>query len=125
MSVIDSKELIEPETNKNLTKITCSQCSSLILRKLQAEYLDFEYELPLIRQSKSEIGKNQFESEKLNRFWKVIDMLTFENIGFTNTVDKKKYLICADCEIGPIGFQNLENPSELFLAFDRIKHVHE
>ena len=30
-------------------------------------------------------------------------MFTFENIGFSNTVGDFKYLICADCDMGPIG----------------------
>lgn len=33
-------------------------------------------------------------------------MTDFENVGFCNTVEGIKYLICADCEIGPLGYHD-------------------
>ena len=50
-------------------------------------------------------------------------MFTFENIGVMNTVENKKYLICADCEIGPIGFQNIDVPNEILVCVDRVRYV--
>ncbi|VDM70181.1 unnamed protein product [Strongylus vulgaris] len=35
-------------------------------------------------------------------------MYDFENVGFTNSVDGMKYLTCADCEYGPIGFLDVD-----------------
>ena len=32
-------------------------------------------------------------------------MFDFDNVGFSKTVDDCKFLTCADCEIGPIGYQ--------------------
>lgn len=115
--------LVDASTNKNKCKIKCSRCRSLILSKSNALLVHKDHELPLASQSKSEIVQNQnFKSERISDFWLVNDMLTFENIGFTNTVDNKKYLICADCEIGPLGFQNIDNINELFIAVDRVSY---
>ena len=34
-------------------------------------------------------------------------MFDFDNVGFSRTVeDGVKYLVCADCEMGPIGYHN-------------------
>jgi hypothetical protein len=62
------------------------------------------------------------ERETLTQFWLVIDMFTFENVGFSKTVNTTKYLICADCEIGPIGFVNLEDRTKHYIALSRVKH---
>ncbi|VDP45483.1 unnamed protein product [Heligmosomoides polygyrus] len=47
-------------------------------------------------------------SETVCGFWIVRGMYDFENVGFTNAVDGMKYLTCADCEYGPIGFLETE-----------------
>lgn len=60
------------------------------------------------------------EGETLSDFWLVKDMFTFENVGFTNTVDNKKFLICADCEVGPIGWQDLADSVNLYVALERV-----
>lgn len=49
-------------------------------------------------------------------------MYTFENVGFSKTVNTTKYLVCADCEIGPIGFVNLEDRNKHYIALSRVKH---
>lgn len=49
------------------------------------------------------------------------DMFTFENIGFSNTVGDYKYLICADCEMGPVGYHELSTKKN-FIALTRVKH---
>lgn len=64
----------------------------------------------------------ELECENFEHFWTVNNIFTFENVGFLNTVENKKYLICADCEKGPIGYQDLTSQT-IYVAFDRIKHV--
>lgn len=39
-------------------------------------------------------------------------MTDFENVGFCYAVDNIKYLICADCEIGPLGYHDTRSVSE-------------
>ena len=36
-------------------------------------------------------------------------MMDFENVEFSNTVNNIKYLCCADCEVGLIGFHMIHN----------------
>lgn len=64
---------------------------------------------------------NQIEVEKLKDCWCIDDIYTFENVGVSNTVDGLKYLICADCEYGPIGVHFLDNKKS-YLAINRVKH---
>ena len=60
----------------------------------------------------------------LSKFWLVEDMWHFENVGFSKTVgDSVKYLICADCEVGPIGWHSLQNTKEFFVAAERVKYA--
>ena len=61
------------------------------------------------------------DGEDLMDFWLVDDMFTFENVGFSNTVENIKYLICADCEIGPIGFHDTRNPKAFYVSHSRVK----
>ena len=62
------------------------------------------------------------ETDSLDAFWLVKDMFTFENIGFSNAVDGTKYLICADCEQGPVGWCLDSDRNTLYVAHDRIKY---
>lgn len=120
------ESLIDPETRKNKTKIVCTHCGSSILMPMAGVHSKQEpsIRLPLERQKK-ELAKSvdTMEYESMADFWLVHDMFTFENIGFTNTVDNRKYLICADCEVGPVGVQSLDKPNEFLLCVNRVKHV--
>ena len=62
------------------------------------------------------------DGETLYDHWLVSDMYTFENVGFSNTVGTLKYLICADCEIGPIGWHDIAVKNEFYVSFARIKN---
>lgn len=59
------------------------------------------------------------EEENFNRVLLVDDMYTFENMGFSNTLKNRKYLVCADCEHGPIGFMTNEDKKS-YVALDRV-----
>lgn len=64
---------------------------------------------------------DSLEKEMLSQYWTVKDKFTFENIGFSNTVSGLKYLICADCEIGPIGW--FDPISQLcYVSVSRVKY---
>jgi guanine nucleotide exchange factor len=130
-------DLYHLESKLNKTNIKCLRCKSFILSKEKGHYtiLDKKLTIPSMKQTKKELNEAVVASgdgedaskhilnEEINKFWLVHDMLTFENIGFTNSVDKKKYLICADCEIGPIGVQDTDNPSQLLLCIDRVQYI--
>lgn len=58
------------------------------------------------------------ETEKISEWVLVNDMFAFENVGFTHAYEGRKFLACADCEVGPIG---LEIDSKTYLiALSRI-----
>lgn len=64
--------------------------------------------------------EDQVQYEKLNEFFFVENMFTFENIGFTHTIDNCKYLSCADCDAGPVGYYNM-NTKHSYVALSRVK----
>lgn len=119
-------ELVDSETNKNKKKIKCIRCDSCILQPMSGTYkkLDASLKIPTMKQKKEIVNNpDSIEHEPVDAFWLVEEMFTFDNIGFTNTVDNKKYLICADCEIGPVGVQNIDKPNEFLLCMNRVKYV--
>ena len=70
---------------------------------------------------KSEAQKPD-DGESLMEHWVVSNMYTFDNIGFSNTVGNIKYLICADCEIGPIGMHDVTDKTSYYVAMARVKY---
>ncbi|KAJ1361047.1 hypothetical protein KIN20_020202 [Parelaphostrongylus tenuis] len=48
-------------------------------------------------------------TEAVTGFWLVKDIYDFENVGLTRSDEGVKYLECADCEYGPIGFLDAES----------------
>lgn len=80
--------------------------------------------LPSMRKkSSSGTAEGSVDGDTLTAHWLVDDMLTFENVGFTKDVGKIKYLICADCEIGPIGWHCLDDKKKFYVALDRVNHA--
>jgi len=78
--------------------------------------------LPSMRLKSEQSSAASADGETLQDFWLVDNMFAFENVGFSNTVGTTKYLICADCEIGPIGWHDTSNKTEFFIALDRVRH---
>lgn len=74
-----------------------------------------------MQQKKKTEPSDQFETEEFNEFWIIDDMFTFDNVGFSNTIGNHKFLICADCEMGPVGYHDLESKKS-FVALARVKH---
>ena len=72
-----------------------------ICEKVLSHFKDIEYELESF--AKDTAG----QKETLKGFYRVGDMFDFDNLGFTNTVGTIKYLSCADCDVGPIGYHDL------------------
>jgi DNA-directed RNA polymerase subunit RPC12/RpoP len=104
---------------RNRDPIHCKRCSSLILRSDDGVFINLEVELPLVMAPKGE-GDGP-SKEKLSTFWQVDDIFTFENMGFTKTVDKTKYLACAECDAGPLGYHDPAT-NKSFLSLDRVHH---
>ncbi|KAI8043177.1 guanine nucleotide exchange factor MSS4 homolog [Drosophila gunungcola] len=116
--VIDFSEQISD--GKNILNVRCQFCNSLMLKAQEGTYSQEEVEVPLMMQ-KQDRTADSLNSEPLKDFWLVKDMMMFENIGFSNTVDGRKFLVCADCERGPVGYHDLST-RHCFLALKRVVH---
>ena len=69
-------------------------------------------------------GADEPQGETLTSFWLVEDMFHFENVGFSKVVNEvEQYLVCADCEVGPIGWTNTSNKKKLFVAAERVMYA--
>ncbi|XP_015791245.1 guanine nucleotide exchange factor MSS4 homolog [Tetranychus urticae] len=99
----------------NESKIICKKCSCLILRPKQAKFIEKKIELPVVATRKDE----DCVKEVLNNHLLVESIYTYENMGFSNTVEGVKYLVCAECEYGPVGCMN-NNEKTSFLSLDRV-----
>ncbi|XP_016930180.3 guanine nucleotide exchange factor MSS4 homolog [Drosophila suzukii] len=105
---------------KNKTNVRCQFCNSLMLKAQEGTFNEKEVEVPLMMQKQDKTADN-LNSEPLKAFWLVKDMMSFENIGFSNTVDGRKFLVCADCERGPVGYHDLST-RHCYLALKRVVH---
>ncbi|KAH8281473.1 hypothetical protein KR054_000833 [Drosophila jambulina] len=108
------------DEGKNKTNVRCQYCNSLMLKAQEGIYSKEEVEVPLMMQ-KQDRTADTLNTEPLQDFWLVKDMMTFENIGFSNTVDGRKFLVCADCERGPVGYHDLAT-RYCYLALQRVVH---
>nr|CAH7718628.1 unnamed protein product [Callosobruchus chinensis] len=110
----------EIEDGINSRTIKCKHCQSVILTPGSADYFERDFQLPLMEQKKT--NEASPETECVSCFWLVKDMFTFQNVGFSNTVGTTKYLSCADCEAGPIGYHDLSTKVS-YVALNRVLHT--
>lgn len=129
----------EIENGKNIRSVKCRYCNSTILTPetalfetfevmshtfplpaLQIILILFQFKLPNLEQKKSNVDNP--ETELVTLFWRVNDMFAFQNVGFSNTVGNNKYLTCADCEAGPIGYYDIESKKS-YVALSRVVHA--
>ncbi|GFT78837.1 guanine nucleotide exchange factor MSS4 [Nephila pilipes] len=93
---------------KNVKQIKCQRCPSTILVPGIATLVTHEFLLPDPEMKERSLNEPQMAlDDSHKKYWCVDNMYAFENVGFSKTVDGVKYLICADCEIGPIGWHDL------------------
>ncbi|XP_048001127.1 guanine nucleotide exchange factor MSS4 homolog [Leguminivora glycinivorella] len=119
MADVENKEDLV-EDGKNKMNVKCKFCSSKILDKKSANYITQEMALPLMQQDNNR-KEGEIQNETVSEFYHVENMYTFENIGFTHTVDNYKYLSCADCDAGPVGYYDM-NTKQSYVALSRIVH---
>ena len=110
------------DDGSNAKILECQRCPCKILEKNKGKFCDDQQkELHVMHKKLEDAG---IVKENLNQFYVVDDMFEFENIGFTKSVDNDtiKYLICADCEVGPLGWHCISSKTN-FVALARVKHV--
>ncbi|KAF9317900.1 hypothetical protein BG003_000212 [Podila horticola] len=63
---------------------------------------------------------------ELQTFWRVGDMMAFENIGFSKMLPNGiQFLSCADCDTGPLGYHESKAPQankEYLIALNRVRY---
>ncbi len=112
-----SPELIST-AGTNATRVLCPKCDSVIMIPNSGKFEKFPKEIPCM----SAKGAGDVDRETCEEFWAVSNMFAFENVGYTNAVDGVKYLTCADCEVGPLGYEDSESKIS-YVALCRVKHV--
>ncbi|KAM3958196.1 RAB interacting factor STRAT [Aphomia sociella] len=108
------------EDGKNKMTVKCQFCGSKILEKKTAKYIAQKKELPLMQQDINR-KEGEVQKEMLDGYYYVENMYIFENIGFTHQVEAYKYLICADCDAGPVGYYDLDTKHS-YVALSRVVH---
>lgn len=104
--------------------VYCKFCASKVMRTSVAELVEHEFALPRLPSEQGAPAAGGDSEEVLQAFWVVRDKFDFDNVGFTKTVDGRlKYLICADCDIGPIGYLDISAEDRIYLACDRVNHA--
>ncbi|KAI9493704.1 Mss4-like protein [Zychaea mexicana] len=120
------EKIVEPDTSRNAADILCplDKCKCLVIKKGAAVLVERDgakLELP-----ESVLGSNlseQLQGSAETQFWRLGNMMDFENVGFSKTVDAVKYLSCADCDVGPIGYHDTkESPSEFLISIRRARY---
>ncbi|KAG2203048.1 hypothetical protein INT47_013264 [Mucor saturninus] len=114
-------ETLVNESGKNVANILCPKenCQCIILRKNTATLVERDgakLALPITSVPATLLKDND------THFWHVSNMMDFENVGFSTTVGTTKYLSCADCDLGPIGYHDTTDPKEFVISISRAKY---
>ena len=108
--------------NRDKYFLICIHCKCKVMRASVGTLIEKEYFMPNMT-GKFKIGTDP-SGETLTDFWRVSDMYHFENVGFSKNVGSGtlKYLLCADCEIGPIGWHDTATKDEFYVAAKRVQY---
>ncbi|NXK89094.1 MSS4 factor, partial [Formicarius rufipectus] len=124
---------------RNLRAVLCQRCGSRVLLPGAAAFARRELLLPAMRRKaaaaagggsgdnagsggNSGSGDGGSGGDVLREHWLVHDMFSFENVGFSRDVGNVKFLVCADCEAGPIGWHCLDDKDSFYVALERVAH---
>jgi hypothetical protein len=77
----------------------------------------FGQELPKMNQKKD---CPEVEVETIAEWFVLEDMYQFENIGVSHSVGDVRFLTCADCEMGPVGWNEMSS-QKCYLALSRVR----
>ncbi|NXD67659.1 MSS4 factor, partial [Eolophus roseicapillus] len=106
---------------RNLKAVLCQRCGSRVLLPGAATFACRELLLPAMKK-KAAAAAAGGGGDVLREHWLVRDMFSFENVGFTRDVGNVKFLVCADCEAGPIGWHCLDDKDSFYVALERVAH---
>ncbi|NXE25506.1 MSS4 factor, partial [Ardeotis kori] len=108
---------------RNLKAVLCQRCGSRVLLPGAATFARRELLLPAMRKKAAAAAAGGGGGgDVVREHWLVRDMFSFENVGFTRDVGNVKFLVCADCEAGPIGWHCLDDKDSFYVALERVAH---
>ncbi|NXH15501.1 MSS4 factor, partial [Bucco capensis] len=107
---------------RNLKAVLCQRCGSRVLLPGAATFARRELLLPAMRKKAAAAAAGSGSGDVVREHWLVRDMFSFENVGFTRDVGNVKFLVCADCEAGPIGWHCLDDKDSFYVALERVAH---
>uniref|UniRef100_A0A8C2T7R7 Guanine nucleotide exchange factor MSS4 n=1 Tax=Coturnix japonica TaxID=93934 RepID=A0A8C2T7R7_COTJA len=107
---------------RNLKAVLCQRCGSRVLLPGAATFTCRELLLPAMRKKATATDGGDGDGDVVREHWLVRDMFSFENVGFTRDVGNIKFLVCADCEAGPIGWHCLDDKDSFYVALERVAH---
>ncbi|KAL9553544.1 hypothetical protein MBANPS3_003246 [Mucor bainieri] len=121
-SIENPLERLANESGKNVADILCPKenCNCVILRKNAATLV--ERDGSKLALPESSLPANSLLEDNDTHFWHVGNMMDFENVGFSTTVGTTKYLSCADCDLGPIGYHDTTDKKEFVVSIKRAKY---
>ncbi|CAG8717350.1 27329_t:CDS:2, partial [Racocetra persica] len=136
-------QLVNADNNQNAYDIYCPQpsCNCLLLRTSFGKFVEKPKDKTVLLPSTEKLDQNgttiskenitlnstngESTSQSIVEYWQLTDMMAFENIGFSKTVEESglKYLCCADCNIGPIGYHDTNaQEKEFLLVVNRVSY---
>ncbi|KAF0377027.1 Mss4-like protein [Gigaspora margarita] len=136
-------QLVTADNNQNAHDIYCPQlsCGCLLLRtsfgtlverpkdKTASPPNDEKSDPNGTTNSKENINWNNTNGESTSQsnveYWQLTDMMAFENIGFSKTIEETglKYICCADCNVGPLGYHDTKaQEKEYLIAVNRVSY---
>lgn len=98
------------EEVRNTVRILCPACGCLLLREDKAVKVEVEYQIP----------NDQGEAVSERLFWRVDDVMAFDNIAVSKEVNSQKLLTCAECERSILGAMDLPSRT-CFLCCSRVR----
>lgn len=103
------------EGSKN-KEIHCPRCPSKICLADTAVLVESEMKM-------SRYKVDAPENEVVTKFWLLTSLMAFENIGVSHLVENIKFLSCADCEVGPIGWHDINDKTKFYIAAERVRYL--
>nr|XP_020011263.1 guanine nucleotide exchange factor MSS4-like [Castor canadensis] len=123
MELVEELNKLTSAEGRNRKAVLCQRCGSRVLQPGTALFSRRQLFLPSMRKKPAVAGGSNPDNNLLQDHWLVNNMFTFENVGFTKDVGNIKFLVCADCEIGPICWHCLADKNTFYVALEPVSRI--
>ncbi|CEP08052.1 hypothetical protein [Parasitella parasitica] len=126
--IVSYENIEKPLVNssgKNSADVLCPKegCKCVVLGKETATLVERDGSKLVLPESTLPANSLLQNNIDDTHFWHVGNMMDFDNVGFSITVGTTKYLSCADCDLGPIGYHDTTcDPKEYLISIKRAKY---